>query len=97
MSRGPKRPKRSGVLRYALAANVAERMVSVFHDQPNETARRKKLAAAASVSVSTVGRVLDAETGASLDNIEHIARALGCSVVDLLRVPESMKQSLGIG
>jgi len=85
------------VLRFALAANVAARMVVVFHDQPNETARRKKLAAAAAVSPSTIGRILNAETGASLDNIEHIARALGCSVIDLLRLPDSMKQSLDIG
>lgn len=56
------------MLRYALAANVAARMVTVFHDQPNETARRKKLAQTAGVSVSTVGRILDAQTGASLDN-----------------------------
>jgi transcriptional regulator with XRE-family HTH domain len=84
------------MLRFVLAANVAARMVSVFHDQPNKTAREKKLAQAAGVSVSTVGRILNGDTGASLDNIEHVARALGCSAVSLLTPDETMKQSLGL-
>lgn len=96
MSRGPKKPKRAGVLRFVLAANVASRMVLVFHDQPHKTAREKKLAQTAGVSVSTVGRILNAETGASLDNIEHIARALGCSVIDLLTANDDVRRALHI-
>lgn len=96
MSRGPKKPKKAGVLRYVLAANVASRMVVVFHDQPHKTAREKALAKSAGVGISTVGRILNAETGASLDNIEHIARALGCSVLDLLTPNDDLRRALGL-
>jgi DNA-binding Xre family transcriptional regulator len=84
------------MLRFVLAANVAARMVPAFHDQPNKTARERKLAVTAGVSLSTVGRILGAQTGASLDSIEHIARALGCSVIDLLTPSDEVKRSLGI-
>ncbi len=84
------------MLRFVLAANVSARMVSAFHDQPNKTAREKKLAQTAGLSASTVGRILNGETGASLDNIEHLARALGCSVIDLLTPDDTLRRSLGL-
>jgi transcriptional regulator with XRE-family HTH domain len=96
MVRGPKRPKNRGVLRYVLASNVLALLPLVYSALKDKTAREKALAKAANVSASTVQRICSADVGASLDNIEAIARALGTSVTTLLTPSDATKRALNI-
>lgn len=80
-ARSPKRPKVPGFMRHILAANVKSLMDLHFREQGD---RPKALAAEAGVSKSTVQRILQAELGASLDNIEAIASALHASAYQML-------------
>lgn len=95
MSRGRKRPKRPGVLRYIAARNVQLRMDFQYKMEPTATDRLKALAKDADVSVSTLGRLFDADTAPNLDTLERIALALGCSVTDLLIAPPEVLRALG--
>lgn len=68
-------------MRTVLADNVKRLMDAHFRDKPN---RPKSLAAAAGVSLSTVQRVIESKTGASLDNIEAIAGVFHLSAYQIL-------------
>jgi transcriptional regulator with XRE-family HTH domain len=76
-----KTPKVPGIMRQVLARNVRKLMEHHYADNPN---RPKALAKDAGVSLSTVQRILAAENGASLDNIESVALALQVSSYQLL-------------
>jgi transcriptional regulator with XRE-family HTH domain len=81
MNGGRKRSKIAGTMRLKLASNVRARMELQYRDEPNKP---KRLANDASVSLSTVQRILAGEVGASLDNIEALSKTLGVDIVDLL-------------
>lgn len=81
MKRGPKKPKHPGFMRSVLAENVELLMNKHFEIKSNKP---KSLAEEAKVSLSTVQRIIAAEVGASLDNIEAIAGAFGLSAYQLL-------------
>lgn len=76
-----KRRKVPGILRSVLARNIGERLDAVYPTSANQD---KALATAAGVSLSTIQRIRKAEVGASIDNIEDIAKALRTSVTSLL-------------
>lgn len=83
--RGKKKtPKVPGFMRVVLARNVRKLMDLHFRESTN---RPKSLALAAHVSLSTVQRILSAETGATVDNIEAVASAFQMSAYQLL-IPE---------
>ncbi len=81
MKRHPKTPKLPGFMRSVLAHNVEELMHRHFSMSSNKP---KALAAQAKVSLSTVQRIIAAEVGASLDNIEAIASVFEVSTYQLL-------------
>lgn len=68
-------------MRSVLAENVELLMNRHFQLKSNKP---KSLAEEAKVSLSTVQRIIAAEVGASLDNIEAIAGAFGLSAYQLL-------------
>lgn len=76
-----KRPKVAGIMRQVLGRNVKALMNRHYSEHANKP---KALAKAAGVSLSTVQRIIAAEIGASLDNIEAIALALDASTYQLL-------------
>jgi len=87
----PKRRKLPGVMRTILAHNITRRMHVVFATEPNKD---KALAEAAGVSLSTVQRIRGADVGASIDQIEEIAKALRSSVAELLTPREDIRRFL---
>jgi transcriptional regulator with XRE-family HTH domain len=90
MGRAKKR-KVPGVMRQVLAENVRASMEREFAVAANKP---KELARAAGVTLSTVQRVLEADVGASIDNIESIAKALRSSAYDLLRPSPELRTLL---
>jgi transcriptional regulator with XRE-family HTH domain len=96
MAHGPKRPKNVGMLRYVLASNVSSLLPIVYSSIEDRTAREKALARAANVSASTVQRICAGSVGASIDNVEFIARALGTTVTELLTPSDATKRALNI-
>lgn len=68
-------------MRSVLAQNVEQLMFKHYALASNKP---KSLAGDAKVSLSTVQRVIAAEVGASLDNIEAIAGVFGLSAYQLL-------------
>jgi hypothetical protein len=76
-----KTPKTPGLLRWVVAENIKHRMADVYHESPNRTL---SLARDSRVSHSTVQRIVGAQTGASLDNLEAIAGALKLQTYQLL-------------
>lgn len=68
-------------MRHVLAENVAALMALHFKESRN---RPKALAGKAGVSLSTIQRILEARTGATLDNIEAIAEVFELSVYQIL-------------
>jgi transcriptional regulator with XRE-family HTH domain len=66
-----------------------------YRSEPTPTDRLKTLAKHADVSVSTLGRMLEAEVGPNIDTLERVALALNCSVSDLLVAPPQFLQALG--
>ena len=72
------------IMRDILAANVKSLMEREFDGCDNKP---MTLAKKADVSLSTVQRLLNCEAGASVDTIEAVALALGCSPYQLL-LPE---------
>lgn len=79
-----KTPKVPGFMRHILATNVGKLMETHYRESRN---RPKALAKDAGVTLSTIQRMLKAEVGASLDNIEAVADAFDISVYQLL-IPE---------
>lgn len=71
-------------MRSVLASNLERLLLHHYKEEPNKTARQKRLAREASVSFSTVQRVMDAEVGLSLDHIESVSRAFGLAAYQLL-------------
>jgi AraC-like DNA-binding protein len=76
-----KRPKYRGRIRVVVSRNVSELMPERF---PHHGDKVKALARAAGISRSTVQRVVNASLGASIDNVEAIAMALGVMPHELL-------------
>jgi transcriptional regulator with XRE-family HTH domain len=76
-----KTPKVPGFMRTILAANLKKLLERDYRDNPNKP---KALAADAGVSLSTVQRIVNAEVGASLDNIESIAAVFDLSPYQIL-------------
>ena len=68
-------------MRQVLALNVAQLMELHYKLSTN---RPRALARDAGVSLSTVQRILSAQTGASLDNVEAVAAAFQLSAYQLL-------------
>lgn len=81
MKNKAKTPKVPGFMRTILAANVRGLMEHQYRSASNKP---KGLAADAGVSLSTVQRIIAGEVGATIDNIELIAAALGVSGYQLL-------------
>lgn len=81
MKTGPKKRKVPGFMREVLALNITNLMQQHYRDSPNKPL---KLAKEAGVSLSTVQRLINKETGATLDNIEAIAAAFQLSAYQLL-------------
>jgi transcriptional regulator with XRE-family HTH domain len=79
--RKPKTPKTPGLMRAVVADNVRELMELRLARHGDKV---KVLAAKSGVSRSSVQRVLNAEYGASIDTLEHLARALGVPLFQLL-------------
>jgi len=78
-------------MRAILAHNITRKLHEVFVTQANKD---RALANAAGVSLSTVQRIRRAEVGASIDQIEEIAKALGISVAELLTPREEIRRFL---
>lgn len=78
-----KTPKSPGKLRHHVAANIRHQMRAKFWNATNQPL---SLAKAAGLSLSTVQRILSAEVGASIDNLEHIAQALDVPAFRLLLI-----------
>lgn len=81
MAEKVKRPKIGGVMRGILAANIRYLMDVRFAASGN---RPMALAKRAGISLSSVQRIVACDVGASIDNIEAIAAALGQPVYRLL-------------
>ena len=79
-----RRKKIPGIMRDILAINVKSLMDREFAES---SSRPVALAKRAGLSLSTVQRLLSAETGATIDSIESVALALGVSPYQLL-IPE---------
>ena len=79
--RSPKKPKVPGVTRHVLADNVRKLLGSKY---PTIENKNGALAKDAGISLSSVQRVLQAETGPSLDNVELLAIAFDVQVYQLL-------------
>ncbi len=71
-------------MRSVVGRNLVRLMKHHYPDSPN---RPKALSKDAGVSLSTVQRVIDGETGATIDLIEALAGAFDLSVYQLL-IPE---------
>lgn len=80
-----------GVMRTILAQNVTRRRDVVFANQTNKD---KALAGAARLSLSTVQRIRAAEVGASIDQIEELAKAPRVSVPELLTATMEVRRFL---
>lgn len=78
-------------MRTILAHNIAVRIHQVFAAAPNKD---KALADAAGVSLSTVQRIRAAEVGASIDQVEALAKALRTSVAELLTPMKEIRRFL---
>lgn len=76
-----KKRKPAGLMREVLAANVHALMQHQFIASSNKP---MALAKKAQLSLSSVQRVLDQDTGASIDTVEAIAKAFGVSVYQLM-------------
>jgi DNA-binding Xre family transcriptional regulator len=83
------------VLRLVVARNVHDRMDMQYELEPTDTDRLKKLSKDADVSVSTLGRLFEGEVGITLDTLERLALALGCSPTDLLIAPPDVRRACG--
>lgn len=81
MKTGPKKRKVPGFMREVLAQNISNLMQHHYRAESNKPL---KLAKEAGVSLSTVQRLINKETGATLDNIEAIALAFQLSAYQLL-------------
>ena len=77
----PKNPKVPGLMREVVKANIRSLMERVYKDSRN---RPKSLAKDAEISLSSVQRMLEGTTGATIDNLEAVASALDVSVYQLL-------------
>jgi hypothetical protein len=76
-----KRPKYVGFMRVMLAQNVRQLIDRHYKDSDNKP---KALSKATGLSLSSVQRVLSAETGASIDTIEVIANVFELSAYQLV-------------
>jgi DNA-binding Xre family transcriptional regulator len=83
------------VLRLVVARNVQLLMDTKYESEPIATNRLHKLSKDADVSVSTLGRLFEGEVGITLDTLERLALALGCSPTDLLIPPPEVRKVLG--
>lgn len=81
MSGKPKKRKVAGFMREVLGQNVYLLMPVHYKEVSNKPLT---LAKDAGVSLSTVQRILEKRTGASLDNIEAIAGVFGLSTYQIL-------------
>lgn len=93
MPRGTKKRKTATLTRAVVADNVQGLMDSLYAGNPNKV---KALAIDSGLSLSTVQRILNKEVGASVDNLESLAKSLGCSVGDLVTADDRMARALGI-
>jgi transcriptional regulator with XRE-family HTH domain len=66
-----------------------------FSYEPTPTGRLKLLSKEADVSVSSLGRLLAAEVGPTVDTLERIALAVDCSVSELLTADDAFLQAIG--
>ena len=85
----PKKRKVGGDVRKTLAENIRELLQERYASSAN---RPKDLAKDAGVTLSTVQRMMKAETGASVDNIETVAEALGFEPYMLLMPSPLLRQ-----
>jgi transcriptional regulator with XRE-family HTH domain len=76
-----KTPKAPGFMRQVLAVNVSKLMEHHYRESGNKP---RALAKDAGVSLSTIQRMLKAENGATIDNIEAVASAFRMSAYQLL-------------
>lgn len=75
-------------LRNILARNVLDRM----RTGPYKT--QKQLAKKAAISQSHVSRIVNAESGATIDRLESVADALGCEPYELLLEDDDARRRL---
>jgi hypothetical protein len=79
-----KRKKLPGFMRTVLGANLVKLIDHHYRSIDNRTGRLTALFKESSVSVSSVQRIIDGETGASLDTLEQLSLALGVSVYQMV-------------
>lgn len=84
MGKASKVTGRASLLRQIVADNVTALMDRRYASESNKTARQRCLARDAGVSLSTVQRIAGSEVGASIDNIESMARVFGVPPAALL-------------
>lgn len=81
---GPKRRKTPGFMRTVLAANVRALLEHQYRSEAHTTARLRSLSKDSGLTLSSIQRVLDSSTGATIDTIEQLATAFGVQVYQLL-------------
>jgi transcriptional regulator with XRE-family HTH domain len=74
MGKSSKASGKVWVLRRIVADNVTALMDERYASEPNKTSRQRALARDAGVSLSTVQRIVGSEVGASIDNMESLAK-----------------------
>lgn len=77
----PKSRKIPGFMRFVLAENVSKLMNRAYKESRNKP---KALSLDAGVSLSTIQRILEMKSGATLDSIEQVASAFDLSTYQVL-------------
>lgn len=84
MGRRSKSQKPPTIIRATVAANVVTLRNRKYAAHGNETAMNRALARDAQTVLSQIQRIIGQKTGASIDQIETLAKALDCRPQDLL-------------
>lgn len=77
-----------GKLREIVAKNVSDRMRSGPYDTQTKLSHR------AGIAQSHVSRIVNAESGVTIDRLEKVASALGCEPYELLLDDEQARRAL---
>jgi transcriptional regulator with XRE-family HTH domain len=79
-----KRKKVPGFMRIVLGDNLSRLVDHHYRSLDNRTARLRALFKDSGVTVSSAQRIIDGETGATLDTLEQLALAFGVSVYQMV-------------
>lgn len=89
----------SGAMRSVFGENFRRSLECAFPDdyQKSPSAAMKKLADRMETSFSQVQRLASGTENPKLDTMEHAARSLGVSIIDLLTAPPELRRLMGVG